>query len=360
MEAELQELRDLVTELRAENERLKQDQATTSVQAAAPPQSVSGSTSTASPSVDSRPVSDIAPERFLYVPRERKCPMFRGKGGVSILEWIEEVQASLRVRKLTPIDQAYFIFDHLEGEAKHEIKYRPQADRENPTKVLSILQELYGCAESYVALQKDFFSRRQLEGESLQEYSHALFGLMEKVLKAAPDAVPNSAVLLRDQFVEHVNDPDLRRALKQVVRDKPDATLLHVRAEAIRWEREGMPLEGRPRSFSVPSICATQTANLPAGGGVMPRPSSELTEVKTMLKRQQEQLDKLTESVSLLQNLRRPQSTPSNYSGPVICRRCQQPGHYARTCDNVRVAQPNVSRPQSTGGEGAQRQVTGN
>lgn len=347
MEADLQELQDLVTELRAENERLKQRQAAVT----APP--ASASIATASPSVEPRPVSDATPERFLYVPRERKCPMFRGKGGMAILEWIEEVQASLRVRKLTALDQAYFIYDHLEGEAKHEIKYRPKEDRENPTKVLSILQELYGCTESYVALQKDFFSRRQSEGESLKEYSHALFGLMERVLKAAPDAVPNSAVLLRDQFVEHVNDPDLRRALKQVVRDKPDATLLHVRAEAIRWEREGMPAEGRQRSFSVPSICATQIT----GSGPLPRQTSELTEVKAMLKKQQEQLDRLTESVSLLQNLRRPQST---HSGPVICRRCQQPGHYARTCDNVRVIQPNVPRPQSPGGEGAQRQVAGN
>ncbi|KAL2083706.1 hypothetical protein ACEWY4_021479 [Coilia grayii] len=302
MEAELQELRDLVTELRAENERLKRDQATAAVPATEGAQTTSGSTSTAAPSDGPVSVSDMAPERFLYVPRERKCPIFQGKGGVGILEWIEEVQASLRVRKLSPIDQAYFIFDHLEGEAKHEIKYRPKADRENPNKVLSLLQELYGCNESYVALQKDFFSRGQSEGESLQEFFHALFTFMERVLKAAPEAVPNSAILLRDQFVEHVNDPDLRRALKQVVRDKPDATLLHVRAEAMRWEWEGMPVGGRQRSFSVPSICATQTTSISMGSGVLPKQTSELAEVKAMLKKQQKQLDRLTETVALLQN----------------------------------------------------------
>lgn len=118
-----------------------------------------------------------------------------------IVEWVEEVRASMRVRHLAPIDQTYFIYDHLAGSAKDEVKYRPKQDREDPEKVLSILQEVYGCSLSYVALQKDFFSRKQLEDESLQEYSHALFELMEKIMRNAPQALPNSAILLRDQFV---------------------------------------------------------------------------------------------------------------------------------------------------------------
>lgn len=101
------------------------------------------------------------------------------------------------------------------GEAKNEIKYRWRAEREDPEKILSILQEMYGCPQSYVALQEKLFSHEQLEGESLQEYSHALFRLINEVLKSALDAMPNSAILLRDQFVEHVTDPALRKALKQ-------------------------------------------------------------------------------------------------------------------------------------------------
>lgn len=82
-------------------------------------------------------------------------------------------------------------------------------------------------------------SRKQQDGESLQEFSHALFSLMEKVVENAPVGMPNSAILLRDQFIEHVNDAALRRELKQVVRFHPEYTLLVVRGEAIRWEREG-------------------------------------------------------------------------------------------------------------------------
>ena len=64
----------------------------------------------------------------------------------------------MRARHLSFSDRAFFLFDHLEGEAKEEIKHRSYADRKDPGKILSILQELYGCTESYVALQEAFFS----------------------------------------------------------------------------------------------------------------------------------------------------------------------------------------------------------
>lgn len=347
MDADQQDLRDLVIQLRAEKEQLAQQ-----LVAAQAPASNS----------DSQPSGSVGavgatPERLLYVPRERKCPMFRGNMGLGVVEWVDEVRASIRARRLAPIDQAYFIYDHLEGPAKDEIKYRPKSDRENPEKILSILQEVYGCSLSYVALQKDFFSRKQLEGESLQEYSHALFELMEKIMRSAPQAMPNSAILLRDQFVEHVNDPDLRRSLKQFIRSMPAATLLDVRGEAIRWEREGILPEGRPRSFSVPSICATHTSRVPVGTNSMPF-QTEMAEVKEMLKKQQEQLNQLSERLLQLQNPPRWSQPPRQ--GPIICRRCQQPGHIARDCENERVPQVQHTQPRSIPRSVQQNQQTEN
>lgn len=329
MDTELQELRDLVQQLRTDNQRLVEAQT-------APIRTESTNIVSDSPSSgQSRGLYD----RVVYVPRERKCPVFRGTMGIGVVEFMDEVRASMRGRYLTPIDQAYFIYDHLEGEAKNEIKYRPKAERENPDKILSILQDIYGCPQSYVALQEKFFSRKQFEGESLQEYSHALFKLMYEVLENAPGVMPNSTMLLRDQFVEHVLDPALCRALKQIVRANPDYTLLEVRKEAIQWEREGMSVEGRARSYSVPSLCATHlstTSNTPSAA----RYSTEIAEIKEMLRQQQEQLNLLGESLSRLQNPSK--RSPVNRS-QVVCRRCQQPGHFASHCDNERVE----SGPQS-------------
>lgn len=127
---------------------------------------------------------------------------------------MEEVDACARVRYLGSLDKAYFMLDHLEGEAKDELRYRPRVEREDPAKILSILRELYGCSRSYVAIQESFFSRKQLDGES----SHALLSLMDKVKQCSPESVPQSDMLLRDQFIEHVLDSDLHRELKRLVR----------------------------------------------------------------------------------------------------------------------------------------------
>ena len=336
----MQQLKDLVAQLMADNERLRQERS--------PP---GGSASESGPQPPPEPEPRAAPsvtERLVVIPRDRKCPMFNSKTGLDIAEWIEEVQACGRARHLSAADQAFFIFDHLEGEAKEEIKYRSSAERADPTKVLAILKELYGCSQSYVTLQQAFFSRRQQEGETLQEFSLALMALMEQVKQRAPSGVPNAEVLLRDQFVEHVLDSALRRELKQLIRRQPLAALLEVRREAIRWEQEGFPGGARARSCSLPTAYGLQYGvqgrSRPASP-VSPR-GGEWGELKELLQQQQAQLNQLTQTVTSMQNPQSYNRAPRN--GPLICRRCQQPGHFARECDGQRF--PFRSRASSTSG----------
>lgn len=320
--AELQSLKDQVAQLTAENERLRSDQATP------------GGSSAGSSEVPAASTASVT-ERLMYIPRDRKCPMFRGHTGISLSEWVEEVEACMRARHLSRADQAYFMYDHLEGEARNEIRYRSSEERRDPDKLISILQDLYGCSDSYVALQESFFSRKQQEGETLQEFSLSLLSLMHRVKARAPNNMPNSEVLLRDQFIEHVLDGALRRMLKQYVRQNPTATLLAAREEAMRWEREGLPASARGRSNSVPSAYGLQYA-VHSGTPKATYPSqSEVSEMKELLKRQQEQLDRLTQSIALLQTESSRSHSPHR-PAPVICHRCHRPGHMARNCRGSR------------------------
>lgn len=331
----MQQLKELVLQLKADSERLRQERATVSSAPAGP--------APAGPALPAGAGAATAvTERLVVVPRDRKCPMFNGKTGVGLTEWLEEIQVCMRARHLSVPDQALFLFDHLEGEAKEEIKFRSSAERGDPAQVLAILKELYGCSQSYVILQQAFFSRHQLEGETLQEFSLALMALMAQVKQCAPDGMPNADILLRDQFAEHVVDSSLRRELKQSIRRRPAITLLELRSEAIRWEREGLPGGARGRSFSLPSAYGLQYG---VQGRVQPTPkvaSQEpgLSELMELMKRQQEQLNQLTQTVASLQAPRAQGRT--NRNGPLICRRCQRPGHFARECDGERV----LSRPR--------------
>lgn len=94
----------------------------------------------------------IAPERLVYIPRERSCPLFSGTGEIGVQTWVEEVKAIMRARRLVPIDKAHFIYDHLIGDACEEIKYRPQEVREDPDCIFEILLAQYSCPMSFTAV----------------------------------------------------------------------------------------------------------------------------------------------------------------------------------------------------------------
>lgn len=192
----------------------------------------------------------------------------------------------MQARYVSSLDQAYFIYDHLEGEAKEDIRYWSHTDCEDPERILTILQELYGCSKSYVALQENFFSRKQMEDESLQEYSHALFCLIEKVVRNSPGVVIN---------------PALSRDLKRLVCQNSDYTLLDVRKEAIRWEQEGEASSRSERSHSLPSFCAVQCFQDREGLESM-SDQSDVAELREMLKKQQEQINLLSQNMLQLQN----------------------------------------------------------
>lgn len=98
MGEELEQLRARVQQLEVERDRLQQER----------------DAAEAGPSTQGPPSLSIsAMDRIVYLPRERKCPVFRGPHGIGVDEWVEEIKTSMRVRHVGPADKAAFVFDHL-------------------------------------------------------------------------------------------------------------------------------------------------------------------------------------------------------------------------------------------------------
>lgn len=61
------------------------------------------------------------------------------------------------MRPMSHSEQALATFDHLDGESRTEVGFRPVAERDGPEKIFNIPLSVYGCSQSYISLQKQFF-----------------------------------------------------------------------------------------------------------------------------------------------------------------------------------------------------------
>ena len=338
---ELLALREEVLRLRVANEQLTEGRGANIDTGSITPTTSANSGGFTS-SRNSASLNALAPqaERFVYIQRERKCPHFSGskaRSDLSIHDWIENVESCLRDRHMSAREKALFLYDHLEGEAKAEIRFRSLAEREQPDTILDILKELYGSSSSFVSLQKMFFDRKQKEGESLKEFSHSLWALIEDIKRAYPNRLTDPDTLVRDQFLEHVRDVSLRRELKSIVRQRPSISFLALRQEAIKWVEEGERPSGQTRASLHHCGIDVDVEGSCRAVGVGKGP--ELSVLQEQFKHQQSQIDSIMTSLSKIERaLGQPAARPYKPNlqftpeGLPICLRCQKPGHVLRQC----------------------------
>ena len=182
--------------------------------------------------------SSSAPSQItVKVPRERKLRKFAGSRDDHALEdWILDAERATAGH--TDADAVDFLVYHLEGAAKEEVRLRPPDERATKAAVFEILRGVFGEGLTSTQALRKFFERRQKEKESIQEYSHALMLLLARVERLDSDGVHEKDKLLRDQFLENLKDPQLRRDIKRWARDHPTKTFQQIREEVQRWVDE--------------------------------------------------------------------------------------------------------------------------
>ena len=67
---------------------------------------------------------------FLLMPSQKKIKSFTGKEqDITLEDWLCDIHASIASRPLADEDKVHFMFQHLEGAAREEVKLRPLSDR---------------------------------------------------------------------------------------------------------------------------------------------------------------------------------------------------------------------------------------
>lgn len=176
-------------------------------------------------------------EVTVKVPRERKLRKFTGVRDDHLIEdWI--LDAKRAINSQSEADAVDFLLYHLEGAAKEELRLRPDEEKNTPEAVFKVLRSSFGEGLSSTQAMRKFFERRQKEKESIQDYSHSLMVLLSRVERLNPDAVADKDQLLRDQFLENLYDPQLRRDIKRWARDHSGKSFQQIREEVQHWVDE--------------------------------------------------------------------------------------------------------------------------
>lgn len=266
--------------------------------------------------------------RVVFPPRERKITKFRGDSqdeDYTLTDFYSEVTAVWEARgDLSNAGKASILISNLDGPAREEVKCLDQDEQRNPEKIKAALTAAFGEKLSIPQLMSKFYSQKQGNRESLQEYSLALKMLSRRVKAAGGDASP----VIRDVFVENLRDRFLRRELKQKIRDQKDLTF----EQALSWARNWEADSGNdvPKHSAGVSQQETKTG-----------PSDIEPSLKLQLEEQRKALAELTAAIQELSSSRHEKRKPRagiprragwTPDGQVICYACGKPGHIAKEC----------------------------
>lgn len=310
-------------------------------------------------------MANRAPRSYVYLPRERQIQNFSGdysKDGRNVEEFVEEVERALRTREQTLEERFDFVISLLRGPALEEVRMCVGNEARHTHDVFKCLCEAFGEKRSATQLLQSFYHRKQAEGEKLSDYSHALSHLLTAAVKQSPGLVPNEKILLRDQFVEGLQDALLKRELRKLVREKPTWGIKDVRKEAELWAVEESTTTTKIVKSRVSEVTShTQCSAVSIGKNK----STTLDEVLEVVFRQEQRLveqdtaiAELTKAVKELtmskttQTYRTPGRRPRMQprftdDGQPICFKCNGVGHLAKTCTQRLAGQPQVPHQEN-------------
>lgn len=313
--------------------------------------------------------------KTVYISKDRKLQKFSGHPlkdtDPSVEEWVEDV--SYHLKNISGKEaQLEFVYDHLQGQARDEVRTCMEMERDTPDKILQILQDLFQDADSIAQIQQKFFQRDQKPGETLQQYSLTLLKLVDRMVKKGKGVIGYKELMLKERFIDGVSDKQLQREMRRFAVDHPTSDFQAFRQRVLKWVQDQTKASEVHQSAEQVDIQQVEQV-----GHQKPEPSQELIK---MLAAQQEMLEAQQKQINLLTNLVQSTGQPSGYSQPTgynqrgrgrgqpqprragfrgrggtrgrgpnsyKCFNCRGEGHYARDCPQANaianVEEPNLN-----------------
>ena len=189
-------------------------------------------------------MADVSAPHVRYILRERPVlRTFSADGSYAAEEFDRDIRlawarydgADAALRKLD------LLLASIDKSVARELQVYADVTQDDPEKCLEFIVKEFGERRSTAELIADVLQLRQHPGEDVRIYSHRIndAGLhlrrRQRVLKEA-EVCPT---LVRDQFIDGLEDDLLRKFLKEQVRKKPASSFLEVRERALVWEKAG-------------------------------------------------------------------------------------------------------------------------
>ena len=141
--------------------------------------------------------------------------IYKGTKDGTVDGWLPVMKRFLeRVHAKSPIDKAWAIIHHLEGEARNYIINKSEPEQDEPDKVFTLLASRLGTGGNRMHVRQTFMSRTQQEKEDWMQFLDALEGLRTQGFPDEPITTRRYEILQR--FIDGVSDPTLRQELAEV------------------------------------------------------------------------------------------------------------------------------------------------
>ena len=187
----------------------------------------------------------------LVLGRDKKIEKFDGSG--DFIDFCDEITHYLDSRfRGTDSQKASYLFDHLSGKARKEVKFRlGDVTKATVDDILVVLDNVFGIRETTTQLLQKFYSRNQKKTEQSEDYAYALIDIMRQLQHKAPKQYSNVDEMMKEKFADGVLDVSLKRELKRLNSDRPGLKFWELRDRARKWLEDG--------SSSVKTDCDSKT-----------------------------------------------------------------------------------------------------